>query len=163
MNVVCPYGNPDQVTQGFSMHKLLFALLAGLLAVPVALAQGGDTRVAVEMPAMMQEHMRANMRDHLNAINEIQGLLAAGKYDAAADLAEKRIGMSSLEAHGASHMAGFMPQGMQNTGTALHQSASRFAVTAQEAAVTRDLSRALGALSTVTQQCVACHAGYRLK
>jgi antitoxin component HigA of HigAB toxin-antitoxin module len=147
------------------MHKLLFAplLLAGLLAIPVALAEGGDPRVAVEMPAMMQDHMRANMRDHLNAINEIQGLLASGSYDAAADLAEKRIGMSSLEAHGASHMAGFMPQGMQATGTAMHQAASRFAVTAQEAGVTRDLPRALGALSKVTQQCVACHAGYRLQ
>jgi len=119
--------------------------------------------VAVKMPAMMQDHMRANMRDHLHAINEIQGLLAAGSYDAAADLAEKRIGMSSLEAHGASHMAGFMPQGMQATGTTMHQAASRFAVTAQEAGVTRDLPRALGALSKVTQQCVACHAGYRLQ
>ena len=59
--------------------------------------------------------MRANMRDHLRAINEIQSLLAAGKYDAAADIAEKRIGMSSLETHGASHMAGFMPKGMQET------------------------------------------------
>jgi cytochrome c556 len=59
--------------------------------------------------------------------------------------------------------AGFMPQGMQDTGTTMHQAASRFAVAAQEAAVTRDLPRALGALSQVTQQCVACHAGYRLK
>ena len=60
-------------------------------------------------------------------------------------------------------VAGFMPKGMQDTGTAMHQAASRFAVIAQEAAVTRDLTRALGALSQVTQQCVACHAGYRLK
>jgi cytochrome c556 len=36
-------------------------------------------------------------------------------------------------------------------------------VVAQEAGVTRDLPRALGALSQVTMQCVACHAGYRLK
>jgi hypothetical protein len=138
-------------------------LLAGLLATPFALAFEGDSRVAVEMPAMMQDHMRANMRDHLHAIQEIQGLLAAGEYAAAADLAEKRIGMSSLESHGASHMAGFMPQGMQDTGSAMHQAASRFATTAQEAAVTRDLPRALGALNMVTKQCVACHAGYRLK
>ena len=147
------------------MHKLLLApfVLAGLLAVPIAPAADSDSRVAVEMPAMMQDHMRANMRDHLHAIQEIQSLLAAGKYDDAADMAEKRIGMSSLEAHGASHMAGFMPKGMQDTGTAMHQAASRFAVIAQEAAVTRDLPRALGALSQVTTQCVACHAGYRLK
>lgn len=147
------------------MYKRLRTPLvfAGFLLVPIAFAAEGDSRIAVEMPAMMQDHMRANMRDHLLSINEIQGLLAAGKYDAAADIAEKRIGMSSLESHGASHMAGFMPKGMQDTGTAMHQAASRFAVTAQEAGVTRDLPRALGALSQVTTQCVACHAGYRLK
>jgi len=148
------------------MHKPLratFFLFTGLLAAPIALAAEGDSRVAVDMPAMMRTHMLANMRDHLHAILEIQSMLAVGEYDAAADIAEKRIGMSSLAAHDASHMAGFMPKGMQETGIAMHQAASRFAVTAQEAGVTRDLPRALGALSRVTEQCVACHAAYRLK
>jgi len=147
------------------MQKTLLAALAasGLLALPMPLAAEDDARVAVDMPAMMQTHMLANMRDHLTAIQEIQSHLAAGEYDAAAGVAEKRLGMSSLETHGASHMAGFMPKGMQETGTAMHQAASRFAVTAQETAVTRDLPRALGALSRVTAQCVACHAAYRLK
>ena len=138
-------------------------VFAGLLAFPLALAAEDDTRVAVDMPAMMRTHMMANMRDHLTALQEIQSSLAAGEYDAAADIAEKRLGMSSLGTHGASHMAGFMPKGMQETGTAMHQAASRFAVISQETAVTRDLPRALGALSRVTAQCVACHAAYRLK
>jgi hypothetical protein len=114
------------------------------------------------MPAMMQDHMRANMRDHLLALGEIQAALASGHYDAAAEIAERRLGMTSLDAHGARHVAGFMPEGMQATGTAMHHAASRFAVTAQEAAVTGDLARALGGLAEVTQQCVACHAAYRL-
>jgi len=147
------------------MQKTLLAALAasGLLALSMPLAAEDDARVAVDMPAMMQTHMLANMRDHLTAIQEIQSHLAAGEYDAAAGVAEKRLGMSSLETHGASHMAGFMPKGMQETGTAMHQAASRFAVISQETAVTRDLPRALGALSRVTAQCVACHASYRLK
>jgi hypothetical protein len=147
------------------MHEPLVApmLFAALLAAPMTLAAEEDTRMAVDLPAMMRTHMLANMRDHLTAIGEIQASLAAGEYDAAADVAEKRIGMSSLASHGASHMAGFMPKGMQDTGSAMHQAASRFAVTAQETAVTRDLPRALGALSRITEQCVACHAAYRLK
>jgi cytochrome c556 len=147
------------------MTPLHFAALvfASLLITPVVLASDVDSRVAVDMPAMMRTHMLMNMRDHLLSIQEIQQALAAGRYDAAADIAEKRIGMSSLQLHGASHMAGFMPQGMQATGTAMHQAASRFAVIAQEAAVTRDLPRALGALSEITASCVACHASYRLK
>jgi hypothetical protein len=139
------------------------AVFAGLLAVPLPLAAEDDGRVAVEMPPMMRAHMLANMRDHLLSLQQIQSRLAGGDYDAAADIAEERLGMSSLQFHGASHMAGFMPKGMQETGTAMHQFASRFAVTAQEASVTRDLPRALGALSEVTAQCVACHAAYRLK
>lgn len=147
------------------MHMPLFApmLLAALLAAPMTLAAEDDTRAAVDLPAMMRTHMLANMRDHLNAIHEIQSSLAAGEYEAAADVAETRLGMSSLASHGASHMAGFMPKGMQETGTAMHQAASRFAVAAQEAAVTRELPRALEALGRVTHQCVACHAAYRLK
>jgi hypothetical protein len=168
MKAACPHGRLDN-TQWVAMHKLLLEFFpvtlffAGCLVASNALAAEGDSRIAVEMPAMMQDHMRANMRDHLRTINEILDFLAVGKYDAAADIAETRIGMSSLEAHGASHMAGFMPKGMQDTGTAMHQAASRFAVTAQEAGVTRDLPRTLGALHQVTMQCVACHAGYRLK
>jgi hypothetical protein len=47
-----------------------------------------DTRQLVELPEMMQQHMMANMRDHLAAINEILEHMADGSYDAAADTAE---------------------------------------------------------------------------
>jgi cytochrome c556 len=111
----------------------------------------------------MHEHMLANMRDHLAALSEIQAALAAGRYDQAADVAEQRIGMSSLERHGASHMAPYMPKAMQDIGTNMHRAASRLARAAQEASVTNEPSHALGALAELTQQCVACHASFRLK
>jgi hypothetical protein len=63
-----------------------FSRWAGEL--PLTLAAEDDTRVAVDMPAMMRTHMLANMRDHLTAIQEIQASLAAGEYDAAAEIAE---------------------------------------------------------------------------
>jgi cytochrome c556 len=139
--------------------SLLLVITASLAS---AVCVADDSRQPVSMPAMMQEHMRANMRDHLLAISEIQVALASGHYDAAAEIAEKRLGMTSLDAHGARHVAGFMPEGMRATGTAMHHAASRFAVTSQEAAVTGDLRRVLEGLAEVTRQCVACHAGYRL-
>ena len=145
-----------------AMKPRYFSLIALALLFTSAHAID-DGRHAVEMPDMMKSHMLANMRDHLLTLGEIQSALASGKYDAAADLAETRLGMSSLDSHGASHMAGFMPKGMQKIGTGMHRAASRFAVVAQEANVTRDPSHSLRALSEVTQQCVACHAGYRLK
>jgi len=143
-------------------HAIALAAFTASLAALFPAAQAADTRQSIEMPAPMQEHMLANMRDHLTALGEIQTALAGGKYDQAADIAEKRIGMISLQAHDASHMAPFMPKPMQDIGTAMHHTASRFARTAQEAAVTSDLPRTLGALAGLTQQCVACHAGYRV-
>jgi cytochrome c556 len=56
-----------------------------------------------------------------------------------------------------------MPQGMQDAGSGMHRSASRFALAAQDAAAANDVKPALAALAEVTATCVACHAAYRLK
>lgn len=127
-------------------------------AVPAA-----DTRVMVQFPEMLRTHTLANMRDHLLALAEIQDQLALGAYDKASDIAEQRLGMSSLGRHGAHDVAKFMPQGMQAAGTAMHRSASQFAIVAKDASVTGDLKSSLAALATVSQTCVACHAAYRIK
>jgi hypothetical protein len=141
-------------------RRLLAIAPVLLLAASASWAQ--DTRQKVDLPPMMQQHMMSNMREHLLAVTEIQEALAAGAFDRAADIAETRLGMSSLNAHGASHMAPHMPEAMRDIGTGMHRAASRFAVAAQEAAVTGDTRRALGSLAAVTRQCVACHAAYRI-
>lgn len=163
--------------------RSIVALAIAASAVPFALAQdhehmhmhgtpseaatphaaGADGRVPVKFPAMLKEHTLANMRDHLQTLSQIQSYLAAKDFDHAADLAEKRLGMSSLSLHGAHEVAPYMPKGMQEAGTAMHHAASRFAVATQEAAIDHDVPRALGALNKVTEACVACHAAYRLE
>ena len=122
-----------------------------------------DTRVAVDFPAPLREHTLANMRDHLATLQRLQEDLAAGRYDAAAGLAESRLGLTSLEAHGAHDVAGYMPEGMQAAGTGMHRAASRFAIAASNAGATGDVRPAVAALAEVTANCVACHAGYRLR
>lgn len=122
-----------------------------------------DTRQLVEFPAPLVEHTLANMRDHLQALQEIQSHLALGHTDVAARLAETRLGMSSLGLHGAADVSKYMPQGMQDAGTAMHRTASRFAIAAQEAGVTGDMKPVFAGLAEITAQCVGCHAGYRLK
>jgi hypothetical protein len=126
-----------------------------------AMAQG-DGRQLVTFPEPMRLHTITSMRDHLLSLQEIEDALSKGDFDKASRVAEERLGMSSLELHGASHIAPYMPQPMQDIGTAMHRSASRFAVEAQNASVSNDVRPALAALSTVMQQCVACHAAYRL-
>lgn len=133
----------------------LLALIA-TLSLP---ASAEDTRKLVELPDMMQEHMLANMRDHLMTIDKILSHLAKGELDKAADVAEQNLGMSSLETHGASHLAQFMPKEMQTLGTNMHRAASRFALKAQEG----DAQAAYQALPEITAACVACHSAYRIR
>lgn len=128
-----------------------------------ASAPARDDRELVRFPPALVEHTLANMRDHLQALHEIQLQLGMGHTDIAADIAERRLGMSSLRQHGASEVSKHMPQGMQDAGTAMHRAASRFAVAAQEAGATGDLKPVLTGLAEISAQCVGCHAGYRLK
>jgi hypothetical protein len=128
-----------------------------------AAAPATDQRQFVRFPDALREHTLANMRDHLQTLQEIQEALARGREGEASRLAEQRLGMSSLGLHGAQEVAKYMPQGMQDAGTEMHRSASRFAIEVQNAGVTGDLKPALEALSKVTAACVGCHAGYRLQ
>ena len=59
------------------------------------------------------------MYDHLSALNEIIGLLAKNKIDAVADVAESRMGKSSMGKHRATDMGPgrFMPPEMRNIST----------------------------------------------
>ena len=130
-----------------------------LISISTISPADNDTRQLVQLPEMMQQHMMSNMRDHLVAINEILISMGKGELDKAADIAETRLGMSSLKSHGASHMATFMPEDMRNAGTNMHKAASRFALIAQEG----ELLSAYKSISVVTSSCVACHSGYRIR
>jgi len=122
-----------------------------------------DTRTIVHFPKELRIHTLANMRDHLLALNEIQEALAQDQFEKAGEIAERRLGMSSLELHGAHQVSQYMPKAMAAIGTEMHHAASRFAVAASDAAVAGDIKPALAALSDITRQCVACHNGYRVQ
>jgi len=125
-----------------------------------------DSRQLVELPPMMQEHMLANMRDHLVALNEIFAALAEGNINQATEIAETRLGMSSMELHGAAHLGKFMPKEMGAIGTELHRTASRFVIAAQNAELNpgKDAQREIyKALEEITDNCNACHQGYRIR
>jgi hypothetical protein len=163
------------------MRALLAAAVAGALVVSGGLAaaqhhahqdhmdhmdhgaSAPDPREFVAFPPELVAHTIANMRDHLQALQEIDVALSRGEPQTAASIAEERLGMSSLGLHGAAEVAKYMPPGMQDAGTAMHRAASRFAIAAQNAGVTGELKPALGALGEVMSACVNCHAGYRLK
>ena len=142
-----------------TMNKTINTVVPVILLFSSTSITAEETRQLVQLPEMMQQHMMSNMRDHLVAINEILINMVNGEPEKAAEIAESRLGMSSLELHGANHMAKFMPKGMRQAGTSMHRAASRFALTAQEG----EVLPAYKALSEVSSACVACHSGYRIR
>ena len=120
-----------------------------------------DQRQLVSMPDETSQLMRIDMLDHLSALNEIIGHLAENNLDAAADVAETRMGKSSMGKHRATGMGPgrFMPLEMRNIGWAMHESATKFSQTAKEG----NLKGAYSALQKVTGSCVACHYSYRTR
>jgi len=137
-------------------YKIILTLFIAFTSLSI---QAEDNRQLVKLPEMMQQHMMANMRNHLESINEILFLMSNKQLDKAADVAEQKLGMTSLNTHNASHMAKFMPKGMRQAGTNMHHAASRFALKAQEG----DRDAAYKLLNNVTTACVTCHAGYRIR
>lgn len=152
----------------FRVVKRCAALVAmsWALQVPGAAAAGDDTREMVQLPPMMQEHLLTSMRDHLSALNDILAALAEGNVDEATKVAEARLGMSSLPAHDAGHLAKFYPQGMQDFGTQMHHAASRFVIIARDAELSpgaESQHKVYEGLQAVTDACNGCHQSYRIR
>ena len=144
----------------------LTALFAVTGVSPQQTSASEDNRELVKLPQMMQEHMLANMRDHLVALDEMLSALAQGKTDEATEIAEKRLGMSSLSLHGAAHLGKYMPKEMGAIGTQMHRAASRFVITARDAELDPGLDsqrKVYQALQAITENCNACHQSYRLR
>ena len=102
------------------------------------------------------------MRDHLLALTAIQQHLALEEYEKATAAAENQLGMSSLNSHGTSHMARFMPTAMQQIGTQMHKAASRFVTFVQEGGLEGSTPKIADSLAGVMQQCVAGHSSYQV-
>jgi cytochrome c556 len=147
------------------MRQLPFVALLLALCVGDS-AQAQDSRQLVEFPAPMREHLLSNMRDHLSTLDQVLANISAGQFEKAGKLLEERLGMSSLTAHDAAHMAPFMPKPMQEMGTAMHHAASQLVITLQNASVSaseESFRQVLAGMHQVTTACTSCHATYRIR
>ena len=120
-----------------------------------------DTRQYVSMPEDARALMRQDMLDHLASLNQIISHLAANKLAAAAEVAESRMGKSSMGKHRASGMGPgrFMPLEMRKLGWGMHESATEFSQIAEKG----NVAEAYGALGKITASCIACHYSYRTR
>ena len=113
-----------------------------------------DTRISLGLSAEMKQHQLSNMREHLEAINSIVGLMAENKFEEASGIAHAKLGLNP-EMQRMCSMFGnekFMALGM-----AFHKSGDDLG----DALQTKDINTSLRALNKTMQYCVTCHAAYR--
>lgn len=146
-------------------RPLLF--IAALVMLPVASGparaeeqstmsqSAGDTRQPLPLPAMMAEHQKQNMREHLAAVQAIVAAIGVGDMDAVAKAAA-RIGYSPSMAQMCEHMGAAAP-GFTVMALDFHRTAD----TIGDAARRGDRAGVLSALDRTLQTCVSCHAAYR--
>jgi hypothetical protein len=121
-----------------------------------------DERQLVEFPAPAYHATLKSMRDHLRAINQIQGFLAEENYEAAADAAEKGLGQGHQHGEHGNHAARFMPVEMHQLGASMHKAANDLSLSLRNVSVSNDLKPVFTQLHEVTKACVACHDQFRL-
>jgi len=114
-----------------------------------------DTRVPLPLVPMMANHQKQNMREHLEAIQQVVEGLNHGDFTAV-EKAARKMGyseeMGAMCAHMGAGAAGFTEQALR-----FHHTADTIALAAHR----RDKPATLKALAATLQTCTACHAVYR--
>jgi len=118
-----------------------------------------DSRQLIKMPEQARNLIRKDMINNLSTVNMIISYLADNNFDAAADVAETGMGISTMGKHRGSGTAPgrYMSTEMHNIGRNMHQLASDFSNISKQS----DIKKSLKALEKLTSSCVACHNSYR--
>jgi hypothetical protein len=114
-----------------------------------------DTRKPVPLTPMMAQHQKQNMRDHLQAVQEMVVALAADDF-AGVEKASARIGSSPQMAMMCNHM-GMGAPGFSDQALGFHQTADTIAVAAKK----KNRKAVLTALGQTLATCTACHATWK--
>ena len=122
---------------------------------PGMAANDDDKRTPVPLLPMMANHQKANMRDHLAAIQEILTGLSAHDL-AAVEKASARLGTTEEMTRMCNHMGAGAP-GFTDVALNFHHTADGIG----EAARAKDEAAVLKAVNATLSTCVSCHATYK--
>ena len=141
-------------------QQLLIGILS--LSLPVFAAEPFDVRQrpAIDMPPPAGLVLRGEMVDLLGTMRQVFALTSEGKYNEAADLAERLMGRTAMGSHGGNFRPGmFMPPEMRALAQLLHQNASDWSLALR----TGDRQRADTAFAQVLGTCAGCHQSFQLR
>lgn len=117
-------------------------------------AKPTDDRTSLNLSPMMKQHQLRNMRAHLNAIQEIIGLLGQNRFEDASQIAHKKLGMTpEME----TMCRSFDNAQFMTLGLGFHKSGDALG----DALKTGELNASLSALNATLQHCVACHTKFK--
>jgi|MudIll2142460700_1097286.scaffolds.fasta_scaffold07485_5 hypothetical protein len=128
---------------------------ASLAPTASQILDGMDQRTPVPLLPMMANHQKQNMREHLEAVQEIVAALAVEDYDAIAKAAG-RIGFSEPMGQMCNHMGAGAPAFAEQA-LAFHRTADRIGA----AAKARDKTKVLTELGVTMKACTGCHATWK--
>ncbi len=118
-------------------------------------SMASDPRTPLPLTAMMADHQKQEMRDHLRVIQEVTIALSEENFDAIVASAA-RIGWSDQQAAMCKHMGAGAP-GFAERGEQFHHTADGIA----EAARQHDHAGVEAALGATLATCTGCHETYR--
>ncbi|MBI5890476.1 MAG: cytochrome c [Nitrosomonadales bacterium] len=113
-----------------------------------------DMRTSLGLSGQMKQHQLANMREHVEAIKSIVGLMSEQKFEEASGVAHAKLGLTP-DMQSMCNM--FENENFRKLGFAFHQSGDDLG----DVLKTKDMGASLRALNRTMQYCVECHAGYR--
>jgi len=113
-----------------------------------------DTRTSLKLSSEMKQHQLSNMREHVEAIKNIVGLIAENKFEEASKIAHAKLGLTP-EMQSMCNM--FDNKDFKKLGFAFHKSGDDLG----DALKTKDVNASLRALNKTMEYCVTCHATYR--
>ncbi|MBI5815928.1 MAG: hypothetical protein HZB29_09995 [Nitrospinae bacterium] len=120
------------------------------------MARPDDRRVTLKTPAMMREHLKQNMREHLKTVNETLIKLGAGDFSGASAVLHERLGVTEEM----KRMCGmFGDETYRKMGIALHEDADETA----KVIATGDMKKSVVAVGTLLNRCVACHEMFKVE
>ncbi len=114
-----------------------------------------DSRTPVPLLPMMANHQKQNMREHLEAIQQVVAALATNDLTAVGQAAQ-RLGFTPEMGQMCEHMGAGAP-GFAEQAIAFHKTADRIVDAAREG----DRDKVLEELSATLKTCTACHAKWK--
>ena len=113
-----------------------------------------DTRTSLALSEQMKQHQLSNMREHVEAIKSIVGLMAEKKFEDASKVAHAKLGLTP-DMQSMCNM--FENENFRKLGLAFHKSGDDLG----DALKTKDVNASLRALNKTMEYCVTCHATFR--